>query len=85
MENAVVLQPAQDAETKPLIALLEDALSSETMRRAMLADTSLTYYTAYRNAELVVVRWGDDGEIELLAVDAAGAGRGSGGRLPPKS
>ncbi len=81
MENAVTLKTATEAETETLVALLEDALSSETRRRAMLADTSLASYTAYRNAELVgavVVRWGDDSEIELLAVKAARRGQGIG-------
>ncbi len=68
-------------ETETLVALLEDALSSEPMRRALLADTSLTAYAAYQNAEIVgaiVVCWGDESEIELLAVNAARRGQGIG-------
>ena len=78
---AIVLQPAQDAEAEALVVLLEDALSSEPMRRAMLADDTLTSYTAFHNSEIagaVVVRWGGESEIELLAVDAARRGKGIG-------
>ena len=78
---AIVLQTAQDAEAEILVALLEDALSSEPTRRAMLADPNLTSYTAYHNSEIAgaaVVRWGGESEIELLAVDAARRGQGIG-------
>ena len=47
----------------------------------MLADTNLTSYTAYCGggiAGAVVVRWGGESEIELLAVDAAQRGQGIG-------
>ena len=77
----IALQPAQDAEAEILAALLEDALSSEPTRRAMLADTDLTSYTAFHNSEIVgavVVRWGGESEIELLAVDKARRGQGIG-------
>lgn len=77
----VVLQPVQDIETEALVTLLEDALSSEPMRRAMLADASLTSYAAYRGSVIVgavVVRWGDESEVELLGVDAARRGQGIG-------
>lgn len=77
----VTLKAAATAETDAVVELLEDALSSEPIRRAMLADTSLTSYTAYRDSKLVgavVVRWGDESEIELLAVDAARRGQGIG-------
>ncbi len=78
---SVTLKVAADAETEALITLLEDALSSDPTRRAVLADTSLTSYAAYRNGEIigaVVVRWGDESEIELLAVDKAQRGQGIG-------
>ena len=81
MTAVVILKIAGDAETEIFVALLEDALSSEPMRRAMLADTSLTSYAAYQDAEVVgavVVRWGGESEIELLAVDAARRGQGIG-------
>ena len=83
----IALKAAADTETETLVALMEDALTSEPTRRAMLADTSLTSYTAYQDAEVVggvVVRWGDDSEIELLAVNVARRGRGLAGRLSPK-
>ena len=76
-----VLKIATDAETEILVALLEDALSSEPARRAMLTDTSLTSYAAHRQSEIAgaaVVRWGIESEIELLAVDAARRGQGIG-------
>jgi GNAT superfamily N-acetyltransferase len=77
----VVLRVSVLAEIETLVALLEDALSSETMRRAMLADTSLTSYAAYRDGAIVgavVVRWDEESEIELLAVKAARRGQGIG-------
>ena len=78
---AIVLQLAQNTETETLVALLEDALTSEPTRRAMLSDTSLTSYAAYQNGKLVgaaVLRWGEESEIELLAVDGARRGQGIG-------
>ena len=51
------------------------------MRRTLLADSHLTSYAAYCNTEIVgavVVRWGGESEIELLAVDAARRGQGIG-------
>ena len=64
-----------------MIALLEDALTSEPMRRAMLADARLTSYAAYQDGKAVgaaVVRWDDEAEIELLAVDKTHRGQGVG-------
>ena len=81
MTAVVILKIAGDAETEIFVALLEDALSGEMTRRAMLANTSLTSYTAYQDAEVVgavVVRWGGESEIELLAVDKAKRGQGIG-------
>lgn len=78
---AIVLLSARHAETEILVTLLEDALSNEPTRRAMLADTTLTSYAAYRDGEIVgavVVRWSDESEIELLAVDKARRGQGIG-------
>lgn len=78
---AITLETATNAETETLVALLENALTSEPMRRAMLANASLTSYAAYRDSEIVgavVVRWGSESEIELLAVDAARRGQGIG-------
>ncbi len=77
----VTLRSPASVETETLIALLEDALSSEPMRRTMLADRDLTSYAAFRGTELVgavVLRWGEESEIELLAVDAAHRGQGIG-------
>ena len=78
---AIVLQSARNTETENLVILLEDALTSEPTRRAMLADPSLTSYAAYRNTVIVgavVVRWGEESEIALLAVEAALRGQGIG-------
>ena len=69
------------AETETLVALLKDALASEPMRRAMLADASMASYMAYRDGEIVgavVVCWSAESEIELLAVEAARRGQGIG-------
>lgn len=77
----IMLQIAAEAETEALVALLEDALSSEPTRRAMLADRRVTAYAAHQNAEIVgavVVRWGDESEIEMLAVDKMRRGQGIG-------
>lgn len=77
----VTLKISQPAETETLVALLEDALSSEPQRRSQLADPKSASYTAYLNSEIVgvaVLRWGDESEIELLAVDAAHRGQGIG-------
>lgn len=77
----IVLKISMPAEIKALVSLLEDALTSEPERRAVLSDTSLTSYAAYRDSEIVgaaVVRWGDESEIELLAVEAARRGQGIG-------
>lgn len=77
----MVLKISVPAETEALVALLEDALTSEPTRRAILADTHLTAYAVYRDGEIVgaaVVRWGTDSEIELLAVDSARRGQGIG-------
>ena len=80
MLNAV-LKISTPAETEALVAQLEDALASEPTRRALLADARLTSYTAHQDGELVgaaVVRWDDDSEIELLAVDKMRRGQGIG-------
>lgn len=77
----VMLRSAASTEAETLVALLEDAIASEPMRRAMLADTALTSYAASCDSEIVgavVVRWGDESEIVLLAVDAARRGQGIG-------
>ena len=79
--KAITLIAAANAETEALVALLEDALSSEDKRRTLLADSRVTAYAAHQNAELVgavVVRWGGESEIELLAVNAAWRGQGIG-------
>ena len=81
MPQAITLNISRPAETETLILLLEDALSSEPQRWEMLADTDLTAYTAFQNAEIVgaaVMRWGDDSEIELLAVGKDRRGQGIG-------
>ena len=77
----IVLQLTQNADTETLVALLEDALSSEDERRAMLTNASLTSYTAHHDSKIVgtvVVRWDAEGEIELLAVDKTRRGQGLG-------
>ena len=77
----ITLKISRPAEAETLVSLLEDALSSEPMRRAMLKDVRLTAYTASQNAKVVgvaVVRWAEESEIELLAVDAARRGQGIG-------
>ena len=81
MLPTITLNISRPAETETLILLLEDALSSEPQRREMLADVSLTAYTASQNAEIVgaaVMRWGDECEIELLAVAKSWRGQGIG-------
>ena len=81
LNQDIVVAVSTVGEREALVALLEDALSSEPTRRVMLADSRLTAYAAHQNAESVgaiVVRWGDKSEIELLAVDAARRGQGIG-------
>lgn len=86
MNQEVVIAVSAPAETEILVALLEDALASEPVRRAVLIDAGLTSYAAYRNSELinseivggVVVRWGSESEIELLAVERTQRGQGVG-------
>ena len=81
MTHEFLVTISAPAEIETLVALLEDALSSEPMRRAMLADTNLTSCAAFHNSEIVgavVVRWGGESEIELLAVDKARRGQGIG-------
>ena len=81
MPPTITLNVAQPAETEMLVLLLEDALSSEPQRREMLADVGLTAYAAFQNAEIVgaaVMRWGDESEIELLAVGKSRRGQGIG-------
>ena len=81
MPLMLTLQPSDAADTETLVSLLEDALSSEPQRRKMLADSELTTYAAYYGNAIVgviVVRWGNESEIELLAVNAACRGQGIG-------
>ena len=77
----IILRPAVDAETEVLVAILHDTLPSEPLCREMLSDKALSAYTACKNEQIVgaiVVRWGNESAIELLAVDAARRSQGLG-------
>jgi len=80
-ERPVTLHLVPPQEAEPLLPILHDALPDKTLCRAWVTNPAHAAYAAKQADRLVgaaVMRWADESELLLLAVDGARRGQGIG-------